>query len=74
MPHPLAPETWPLSGAITRATEIVGGSEGTEQHTSVLTFNGTRYPSMSLDGGEATPFDLKTPPRGPEGRGRGQPR
>jgi hypothetical protein len=65
MPHPLTEESWPRSGSITRVTTITGGPNGDEAHTSVLTFDGTRYASLTIDG-ETRTVDLKMPgrPRG----------
>jgi len=66
VPYPLGEETWPLSGTITRATRIEGGPNGTEERTGILTFNGTRYATLTIEG-ETKQIDLKNPrpPRPP---------
>ncbi len=54
-------QPWPLSGTITRevAVTIVNGPRGdeTRQRTTVLTFNGTQYVTLLVDG-EAFEVDL----------------
>jgi hypothetical protein len=60
MPCPLGDEAWPLSGSITRVEHMEGGPNGTEDRTSVLTFNGTRYATLTA-GGKAARIDLKDP-------------
>ena len=60
MPHPLGAETWPLSGSITRAERIEGGPNGTEERTSILTFNGTQYATLTI-GDKTVRIDLKDP-------------
>ena len=60
MPHPLGEETWPLSGTITRTIVIEGTPNGTEERTEVVTFNGTRYATLTV-GDETYQIDLKSP-------------
>ena len=66
MPHPVGEATWPLSGSITRVERIEGGPNGTEERTSVLTFNGTQYATLAV-GDSTVTIDLKDPrpPRPP---------
>jgi hypothetical protein len=64
LPFPLAEGTWPLSGAIARETRVEGGPHGAEARSSILTFNGTRYATLTI-GGETTEIDLLNPPRPP---------
>ena len=58
VPKPWARDSWPLSGTIT--THVVR-SDGTStlDVTAVLTFNGTRYASMSAGGKTFTNMGLK---------------
>lgn len=60
MPHPLGEGTWPLSGSITRVERIEGGPNGTEERTSVLTFDGTQYAILAV-GDSTVRIDLKDP-------------
>lgn len=66
MPHPLGEATWPLSGSITRVERIEGGPNGTEDRTSVLTFNGTQFATLAV-GDSTVQIDLRAPrpPRPP---------
>jgi hypothetical protein len=64
LPHPFGAETWPLSGSIARTTHEEGGPNGAQDHASLLTFNGTRYASLTVDG-QTTQVDLTKPPRPP---------
>ena len=66
MPHPLGEATWPLSGSITRVERIEGGPNGTENRTSVLTFNGTQLATLAV-GDSTVQIDLldPRPPRPP---------
>ena len=55
---PIAEYPWPLSGTITRVmTVTVTTEQGTRSHTRevVVTFNGTQYPEMTIDG---QPFEV----------------
>lgn len=58
-------QPWPLSGTITRATsvQVVNGPNGdaNRSRTSVLTFNGTQYATMVVDG-ETFEVDLAARP------------
>ncbi len=78
---PLAENPWPLSGTITRVmTVTVTTEQGTRTHTRevVVTFNGTQFPEMMIDG---EPFEVDLAagphampfhdgrPHGPEGPG-----
>jgi len=78
VPAPWARDSWPLSGTIT--TQRIS-SDGTDQ-TGVITFNGTRYATLTA-GGITTSIDLARGrfaggghgpggPGGPGGRGRGR--
>lgn len=63
VPNPVTDTSWPLSGTITRTMTREGGSNpGTE--TSVLTFNGTQYATLTI-GDETRTIDLAKGPRGP---------
>jgi hypothetical protein len=62
MPHPLGEASWPVSGSITTETTITTGPNGDEHHLSVLTFNGTQYAPLSVDG-ETRTIDLRGPLR-----------
>jgi hypothetical protein len=56
VPH--AENPWPLSGTITRnMTVTVTTEQGTRTHTRevVITFNGTQYPEMTING---EPFEV----------------
>jgi hypothetical protein len=66
MPHPLGEATWPLSGSITRVERIEEGPNGTENRTSVLTFNGTQFATLAVKD-STVQIDLKDPrpPRPP---------
>lgn len=63
VPRPWARDSWPVSGTIT--THVVS-SDGTTtlDITAVLTFNGTRYATMTA-GGKTYTIDLQQPPHGP---------
>jgi hypothetical protein len=55
---PFADNPWPLSGTITRnMTVTVTTEQGTRTHTRevVITFNGTQYPEMTVNG---EPFEV----------------
>jgi len=58
---PRAEHPWPLSGTITRTLviEVVNGPDGdrTVNRTVVITFNGTRYPDLTVNG-ESFVLDL----------------
>jgi len=60
VPYPLGEETWPLSGTIGRVIRLEGGPGGTRDLESRLTYNGTRYASLIIDG-ESRPLDLLHP-------------
>jgi hypothetical protein len=58
-------QPWPLSGTITRQliVEVGNGPQGDvhREQTTVITFDGTRYPTMTLNGVEYE-IDLDAPP------------
>ena len=59
-------QPWPLSGTITRVVTIeIGnapqGGDITRTRTTVLTFDGTQFPTLTIDG-ESFEVDLATPP------------
>lgn len=64
LPCPLSEESWPLSGSILRENQIEGGPQGPLDQTSILTFNGSRYATLTVDG-ETIEIDLLDPPRPP---------
>lgn len=52
-PVPMDENSWPLSGTVTRnMTVTVTTEQGTRTHTRevVITFNGTQFPEMTVDG------------------------
>jgi len=55
---------WPLSGTITRAVEITitNGPNGdeTRERTVVITFDGTQFATLTIDGEPANDIDLET--------------
>jgi hypothetical protein len=55
---------WPLSGTITRTVEITitNGPNGdeTRERTVVITFDGTRFATLTIDGEPANDIDLET--------------
>lgn len=67
---------WPLAGTITRAVrvEIVHGPDGDEvrERTAVLTFNGTQYATLEIDG-EVFEVDLAVRQGERASRRRGRP-
>jgi hypothetical protein len=65
IPHPRQDDTWPLSGTISTELSIDGGPMAGE-HTAVVTFDGTRYATVAIDG-ETVTVDL-TERRGYPGR------
>jgi hypothetical protein len=58
----LSTEPWPLSGTITRQVSVVVGrgvnDAVTREHTVTVTFNGTRYVTLNIDG-EVFELDLE---------------
>ena len=60
LPYPLGEETWPISGTITRHEAITAGPRGDEERESILTYNGTRYATLTIDG-ETQTIDLLRP-------------
>ncbi len=74
IPVPREEGSWPLSGAITRtmSVTITNGPNGdeTREHEVVITFNGTQFPEMTVDG-EPYEVDLEAGPRGRPSRRRG---
>jgi hypothetical protein len=68
VPYPLSEGSFPLSGSIARETHLEGGPEGTVDRSSVLTFNGTQYATLVVDG-ESSQVDLTQPPQPPRGSG-----
>lgn len=59
-----AANPWPLSGTITRTVEItiVNGPNGdeTRERTVVITFDGTQFATLTIDGEAANDVDLAT--------------
>ncbi len=72
VPEPRTATSWPLSGSITRHVVRVStvSTIPNEDVTSVLTFNGTQFATLTI-GGESQTIDLARPPhrRGPHGPG-----
>ncbi|MBD3236204.1 MAG: hypothetical protein GF330_05850 [Candidatus Eisenbacteria bacterium] len=68
LPHPLGEESWPLSGSIVREMRISGGPEDPMHSASTLTFNGTRYATLTVDeeSQELDLLDPRQPPRTPQ--------
>ncbi len=62
-PVPRTDDSWPLSGTITRDVTItvINGTDGdvTKTRTVVMTFDGTQWPDMTVDG-EPFEVDLST--------------
>ena len=64
LPYPLEEQSWPLAGAIERQTQVRGGPQDVNERHSVLTFNGTRYATLTI-GDETIEIDLLSPPQPP---------
>jgi hypothetical protein len=64
--YPLSEGAFPLSGSIAREAHLEGGPEGAVDRSSLLTFNGTQYATLTV-GGETSEVDLTQPPRPPRG-------
>jgi hypothetical protein len=64
-PVPGSATPWPLSGTITRhmVVKITNGRNGdeTKERTVIITFNGTQFPTISVNG-EVSELDLATRP------------
>jgi hypothetical protein len=65
IPHPREDDSWPLSGTITTELDVQGGPRAGE-HTAVVTFDGTQFATVVIDG-ETMTVDL-TERRGFHGR------
>jgi hypothetical protein len=65
VPAPYQPRSWPLSGTIATHLVASGGGRSVDQ-TSLLTFNGTEFATLTV-GDSTFTVDLERPPHGPPG-------